>query len=1376
MRRLVVCCAAIILACFLVVEAIPVFSRQVDTHPQETSGAEEGGGMVPPENPVGLFLMPVREGEEIPRETLAALGLEKGDPLGRETLLVRLPLNKVEEAKEKGIFLRPYSAADRLAPGLQGKKGSEQEIEVLVTLFRSSDREGFVRKVPELGGEVLAGLEGEGRVLRLRLPEGALAELAAFPEVVYVEPAQEYRFYNERARDLVGAAFLQAAGFLSPEWMGLSGRGQIIGLADSGIDAGSPGDIHPDLQSLPGQMPKVVMLKSWAGAATAADFNGHGTHMAATVAGTGAASQGRFKGIAPGASIYFQGLLDESGKLTPPPDLTALFEPAYAAGVRVHINGWGGEKGGYFGTASQIDRFLRRCPDFLAVFSAGNGGPEAGKLTPEAYSKNALVVGASRSPHPLFNPAQNDAGSISSFSSRGPTADGRIKPELYAPGSLISARSRLADLPSALSDGYTYLEGTSMAAAVAGGGAALLREFFQRIEKLAAPSAALVKAALICGARTPQGWPNSSGFGILDLGGTVLSLWEKTFRYVDAEEGVAAGETLSYTFEVKSGESPFKATLVWTDPGAAPGAEAPLVNNLDLVVRGPEGSEWIGNSFLSDRPDDVNNVEQVVIPAPKPGIYTVYVKGKAITKGVTHRDGRPAQDFALVYGQPLVRDVVTAAGAQGPVLESGRVLAAAPQQVRFALNGEVASWPVSDNGGSLGKVLPGADVYFPPGYASRGSIYIVGRTFRAVGVQVLDAGGRYLLTEINPEARSGGLYFAPAAEKGVLINGVPAAGPASVPPGGGVTAWINPGSWEIWGAEFSFSAVEGLLGGVDMAKRELTLIGVEKTYSLAPQAALAYSDEMVDVDAADLPFGAAATPCWENLLPGLRVRLVLSPATGEVTYVAARRELAVGMIAEVDVMNRRIVLSTGRDYTVPVGVSLSLDEKDAHLQDLRPGQYAVGVLLPKTRQVLSLSAYSSFLYGQVVYTSLRDGTIYFVDNCGRSGAYRYQEDTGFYRWGLPAVAAAAEAGCWARLILKPGENLIWRLDVAETTAERREIVAGYDEETGTLITSQGRYRLTERTSITKNGYPVAAWDLVPGEEVALTPFLEGASGEPMLAAVAARTSAGTRAPELEVTASWRQGEVVLMGSTTADRLYLYPEKGDRMSIPVDGKGSFHLSFRPEKEGENFLLVVAVDGGSGGVTGWQLTVSPGTGAVFRDVAGHWAERAIEELAARGVLKGYPDGTFRPDDPITRSEFTVLVTAALGLSGGEAELPFADAGSIPSWARPAVERAYLHGLVRGSADGCFRPARKITRAEAAAVLSGALSVINFREDTPVSPPHWRDDGAIPTWARPAVERVYAAGVMTGRPNGFFAPGEILTRAEAVSAVRRLLERTP
>jgi subtilisin family serine protease len=111
---------------------------------------------------------------------------------------------------------------------------------------------------------------------------------------------------NDRAGAITGAAAVNAPGFVVPG--GLTGAGQIVALADSGLDTGDINDLHPDLQSTPGQMPKVVMLKSWAGRAIPDDPDGHGTHMAASIAGTGAASGGKFRGVAPGASIYFQGL------------------------------------------------------------------------------------------------------------------------------------------------------------------------------------------------------------------------------------------------------------------------------------------------------------------------------------------------------------------------------------------------------------------------------------------------------------------------------------------------------------------------------------------------------------------------------------------------------------------------------------------------------------------------------------------------------------------------------------------------------------------------------------------------------------------------------------------------------------------------------------------------------------------------------------------------------------------------------------------------------------------------------------------------------------------------------------------------------------
>ncbi|MGD0622066.1 MAG: S8 family serine peptidase, partial [Thermacetogeniaceae bacterium] len=550
-------------------------------------------------------------GEQSPADILASLarlGVEQGDLLDGNSILVRVPSNKLAAAQRvAGSALQAYAPSARLASSLAGSEQSpdmDKLISVNVTVFQPEDKASVAQAVRRFGGVVQRGGTDPGRVLRLQLPQAHLEDLSQLPDVVYIEPVTSYESMNDRARDLVAATPLGVTGWLSPLQQGLTGDGEIIGLADTGLDIGSTDDIHPDLASVPGKMPKVVMLRSWAGAPVAADPNGHGTVMAATIAGTGAASSGRYQGVAPGASIYFQGLIDSNGQLDPPPDLDDLFAPAYAAGVRIHVNGWGGTgNGGYQDTASQTDHFIREHPDFLVIYSAGNNGPKAGSLTPEAYSKNALVVGASQSPHPAFDPHQVDSSQACDFSSRGPTSDGRLKPDLLAPGAVISAKARRVASEFDLGGGYyTYMEGTSMAAAVAGGSAALLREYLIKYEQVLQPTAALLKAALICGARTPEAGPSSGGsdgFGTLDLGGTILGLHEKTFEFVDDRDGVADGGMDSYTHQVQGRGSPFKATLAWTDPSVAPGAVHPLVNNLDLVVKDPDGKLWLGNSFLT---------------------------------------------------------------------------------------------------------------------------------------------------------------------------------------------------------------------------------------------------------------------------------------------------------------------------------------------------------------------------------------------------------------------------------------------------------------------------------------------------------------------------------------------------------------------------------------------------------------------------------------------------------------------------------------------------------------------------------------------------------------------------------------------------------
>lgn len=1335
------------------------------------------------QEPSGLFALNLRNVQGRQQQylyaTLKEMNAAGGDLLGKDSLLVRFPLDQLAKARETfGGVLKPYRPQERLAPSLRGLKSEMSDREMVssgflrvnITLFDPEDKVSVAQEVQRLGGNVLRGEDEPGRVLRVELSGSCLEELACLPGVIYIEPVQTVQLLNDRAGDLIGAAPLQITGFIkSPA--GLTGAGQFIGLADSGLDRGSLDEIHPDLKSAKGQIPKVVMLKSWAGAQLANDPDGHGTHMAASIAGTGAASQGKLRGIAPGASIYFQGLLDAEGRLDPPPDLTSLFQPAYEAGVRIHVNGWGGKTGGYLAAASQIDRFVRNNPDFLAVFAAGNNGPGEESLTPEAYTKNGLVIGACISPHPVYDPHKVDAGQVCGFSSRGPTEDGRIKPELLAPGALISARPGQNSDGTQIGDLYTYMEGTSMAAAVAGGSAALLREYLIKDENLSKPSAALLKAALVCGAATPTDGPGHLGFGVLDLGNTVLSMREKTLQFVEARDGVEAGKNLSYTYRVKGGNSPLKATLAWTDPDVAPGTPHPLVNNLDLVVRDPAGKEWRGNSFLfPEHPDDVNNLEEVFIPRPEPGTYTIVVKGASISKGVVPGPVN-RQDFALVFGQSLEKDVVVSA-AEKIKLASGRELRLEQEKVRYVQDGKLRVTPSSG-----GSYLTGSDIYLPPdGNENPDFAYVVGRTWQGQGVQVVETGSGFLCTEINPQVRTGGYLFSSRGEESLRVNGAPLTDPGSLAPGVEVKGWLNPSTQTLWGAEFSFKETEGLLSGVDLTRQELSLFGESTPIPLSPQAALAYIDELVDADSADLPFGGGSPPGWDKLLPGLKVKLMRSLRGGEVMYVGARRDAVVGTITGVEPETGKISLNTGHTYVVPPGVSLYLDQEEVKLSEIRPGQHALGVLLPGTDEILALNANSSFIYGRIVYSSPKQQVLYLIDGGNNFRILNFGKDTQVFRWGLPAEIAAAEPGNWARIFLDPGTDLIRRVDLAEAGPEQTVLFRSFNSGRSTLETDSGTYRVSGQTHVTKNGYPVAPEDLINGEMVVVTPFLADLPEGPLLAAVAGKTRPGVAVPRLEPEVFRHDsGYAHISGTTSANRLYLYTKGGERRVIPVEG-GRFDYSWqtRPDTIGQELVVqIVAVNTLTGGVVGQFLTVPQQVGSVFNDLTNHWAAADVNALCARDLVRGYPDGTFRPGVPVTRAEFTVLLTSALGLPGSDYLLRFRDLGNIPDWARRSVAAAVEHDLIHGYPDGAFQPQRSLTRAEAAVLFDGVLQLraSGFPPETPSLPQQDREQ--IPTWARQAAEHVFQAGIMRGRTLETFDPKAVMTRAESAAAVNRLLE---
>ena len=233
---------------------------------------------------------------------------------------------------------------------------------------------------------------------------------------------------------------------------GWTGQGVLVGVIDTGID-----ENHPDLAG------RIVAQRDFIGEGVG-DFHGHGTHVAGIIAGSGAASGGKYKGISPDASLLVAKALGSDGVgLTS--QIMAAMEWLVSQGVRI-INLSLGLEGPTDGTdplSLAID--AAHAYGCLVVVAAGNSGPDRGSLGVPAGARRGLAVGA-----------VDRHGHVYNLSSRGPTADGRNKPDLAAPGTgIISCCSAHSPDP-VIDQHYTASTGTSMAAPHVAGAAALVLE------------------------------------------------------------------------------------------------------------------------------------------------------------------------------------------------------------------------------------------------------------------------------------------------------------------------------------------------------------------------------------------------------------------------------------------------------------------------------------------------------------------------------------------------------------------------------------------------------------------------------------------------------------------------------------------------------------------------------------------------------------------------------------------------------------------------------------------------------------------------------------------------------------------------------------
>lgn len=239
------------------------------------------------------------------------------------------------------------------------------------------------------------------------------------------------------------------------------------------------------------------------------------------------------------------------------------------------------------------------------------------------------------------------------------------------------------------------------------------------------------------------------------------------------------------------------------------------------------------------------------------------------------------------------------------------------------------------------------------------------------------------------------------------------------------------------------------------------------------------------------------------------------------------------------------------------------------------------------------------------------------------------------------------------------------------------------------------------------------------------------------------------------------------------------------AVKSDAEGSYSLTFKaPEDKGD--YLVIAGYGSN--VASKDLTVkkdssgsgnnssssggfifqpvTPPTSRNLTDIAGHWAYASINQLVAAGSISGYPDGSFKPDNTITRAEFATVLVKAFHLASQDGKTFTDTAGH---WAKDYIAAAAANGVVNGYENGAFGPDDPITREQMAVMVVKAAKLAAASGEL-----QFADSGSISDWAREAVITATQNGFMKGNPDNTVRPGDSATRAEAVTIIVNALNK--
>ncbi|KOY86678.1 hypothetical protein AD998_11455 [bacterium 336/3] len=556
---------------------------------------------------------------QIPNENAKALIQSKGvtllNYLPNYAFWAYLPDNvNSETLKSIGVKdVYPYQGEDKVSMLFKGKKKPMWAIkengkyDVYIQLYNNISVEQAKNLLKNYSWIKIINEKAMPNTMELRIPIDKLNELAQIPVVFYLEPTNPEPYLENRE-----STSNHRINFMNSEYAAgrkYDGTGVVVSMGDDGT-----ADSHMDKK---GRITNNLSSNS----------GDHGDHVSGIIMGAGNVNP-LMKGQASGAQLeVYSGHADIDGMPAPYND----------KGVKITSHSLGETlNAGYTSGAVNVDQQIRQFPDLMHVFSSGNSGSGFFTITGgRKAGKNVMAIG---------NLTKTDV--IASSSSRGPSADGRLKPEICAVGTSV--------LSTGENNTYYSSTGTSMACPAISGTLAVMYHAYKSLNSNNNPTSALIKAILM---NTADDLGNANpdyiyGYGRVNARRAVLTL--EGNRYF--ESSISQGGANTHTINVPAGTKQLKVMVYWNDYEGTSASSNPLVNNLNMTITTPASTTvqpWIldsanPSSLATRGTDNKNNSEQITIDDPATGNHTVNIAGTTIPQG--------PQNYVVVY--EFVRDEV----------------------------------------------------------------------------------------------------------------------------------------------------------------------------------------------------------------------------------------------------------------------------------------------------------------------------------------------------------------------------------------------------------------------------------------------------------------------------------------------------------------------------------------------------------------------------------------------------------------------------------------------------------------------------------------------------------------------------------------------